>query len=438
MMEYKNTREFAVEADKNDTLKSFKNKFIIPQHNGKDTVYLCGNSLGLQPVDALKSIEQELKDWGTFGVEGHFQAKNPWYSYHESLMEPAANIVGARKNEVVHMNGLSANIHLLMVSFYRPTKTRFKILCEKKAFPSDQYILESQVKFHGYLPAEAIIEMEPRENEHNIRLEDILEAIEKNKESLALVFIGGVNYYTGQVFDMAAITIAGHAAGAIVGFDLAHAVGNIEMQLHNWQVDFAAWCTYKYLNSGPGSVGGIFVHENHANRPELPRFAGWWGHDKESRFAMEPGFKPMPGAEGWQLSNAPVFSMAIHKVSLELFNEAGMKALREKSVLLSGYLLFILKELIDKNKEACIEIITPEKENERGCQLSILFHKNGKKIFEHLTKEGVVVDWREPNVVRMAPVPLYNSFMDVFQFGKVLERGVVDSSLVDSIFNGKW
>jgi kynureninase len=424
MMEYKNSRQFAVEADQKDSLKAFKNKFIIPQHNGNNSIYFTGNSLGLQPVDALKSIEQELKDWGTYGVEGHFQAKNPWYSYHEALMQPAANIVGAKKNEVVHLNGLSTNIHLLMVSFYRPTKTRYKIICEKKAFPSDQYILESQVKFHGFDPTDAVVEISPRAGEHNVRLEDILQAIQENKNSLALVFIGGVNYYTGQIFDMETITKEGHKVGAIVGFDLAHAVGNIEMQLHNWQIDFAAWCSYKYLNSGPGSVGGIFVHEKHGGKNELPRFAGWWGHDKATRFDMEPGFKPMQGAEGWQLSNAPVFSMAIHKVSLEIFNEAGIKNLREKSVLLTGYLNFIVKDIIDKNIEADIEIITPQKVEERGCQLSILIHKNGRKIFEHLAKNGVIADWREPNVIRLAPVPLYNSFLDVFEFGEILEEGL--------------
>lgn len=423
-MEFQFTEEYARKQDDADPLKDFRNDFYFPETKAENCIYLTGNSLGLQPKSASAAIQQELDDWARFGVEGHFHAKNPWYSYHELLMKNAANIVGAREKEVVHMNGLTTNLHLLMVSFYQPTKSRYKILAEKKAFPSDQYVLESQVKFHGYSPEEAIIEVGPRDGEHIVREEDILKAIEENKDELALLFIGGVNYYTGQFFDIPGITRAAHDAGALVGWDLAHAAGNIPLQLHDWNVDFAAWCSYKYLNSGPGSVAGIFIHEKHGNNPSIRRFAGWWGYDKDSRFKMEPGFKAMSGAEGWQLSNAPVFTMAVHKASLEIFAKAGMERLRTKSEKLTSYLEFLIRVVSDKNEMTDFEVITPKEVERRGAQLSILAHGQGKSLFDKLTQEGVVADWREPNVIRIAPVPLYNSFMDVYNFARILQKGI--------------
>jgi kynureninase len=428
MVANKNSVEFARELDQADPLKSYRDKFHIPQFNGKDTVYFTGNSLGLQPKSTKAYIEQELNDWATFGVEGHFEAKKPWFAYHEFLTEKAAKIVGAKPAEVVVTHSLTTNLHLLMVSFYRPTKTRYKILCEKKAFPSDQYALESQVKFHGFDPADAIIEVAPRNEDHLITDQDILDTIRKHGNEIALVMIGGVNYYSGQLFDMETITRAGHEAGAVVGFDLAHAAGNVKLNLHNWQVDFAAWCSYKYLNSSPGGVSGMFVHQNHANKPELPRFAGWWGHDKEVRFLMEPGFKPMPGAEGWQLSNAPVLGMAAHLASLDIFDEVGMDKLIEKRIRLTTYLEDLILEVSAKHAAVCrFEIITPKEPSRRGAQLSILVHGKGKSLFDGLTKQGVIADWREPNVIRIAPTPLYNSFEDIYNFCQALEKSILEN-----------
>lgn len=423
---YQNTLEWAKNIDEKDPLKSFRNKFHFPVIDGKEVLYFTGNSLGLQPKSTKKYIDQELEDWSKWGVEGHFHAKNPWYSYHEILTPTLSKIVGANEKEVVVTHSLSTNLHLLLVSFYQPKGNRYKILCEKKAFPSDQYILETQVKFHGYAPEDAIIEVGPREGEHTIRHEDIIDAIEKHGDEIATIMWGGVNYYTGQFFDLKAITEAGHERGIVVGFDLAHGAGNVSLHLHDWGVDFAAWCSYKYLNSSPGGVSGMFVHERHAHKAELPRFGGWWGHDKENRFLMEPGFQPIPGAEGWQLSNAPVLGMAAHKASLDIFEEVGMEALRNKSEKLTSYLEFVIREISEKNKEKCqFEIITPAQKMERGCQLSILAHGQGKKMFDALTKEGVIADWREPNVIRVAPTPLYNSFEDVYRFGEILERSIV-------------
>ena len=414
---FENTLVFAKNLDKKDHLNSFRNRFFLPQHKGQDTVYFTGNSLGLQPKTTQASIQQELNDWAEFGVEGHFLAKNPWFTYHELLTDKMAKIVGALPKETIMMNQLTVNLHLLMVSFYRPTKTRFKILCEAKAFPSDQYALQSQLSFHGYTLEDALIEIEPHEGEYHIRQQAIYDAIETNKESLALILIGGVNYFSGQVFDMKAITTAGHKAGAIVGFDLAHAAGNIKLELHNWGVDFAAWCSYKYLNSGPGSVAGAFVHERHLQNKQLLQFAGWWGHEKETRFLMDKKFVPMSTAERWQLSNAPVLSMAACKASLAIFDEVGMEALIEKSHYLTAYLEFVVNE-INKQKNNCLQIITP-KEN-RGCQLSIIANGYGKTLYKQLMDKGVIPDWREPNVIRCAPAPLYNSFEDVYRFGAVL------------------
>jgi kynureninase len=428
MVANKFSLQFAQELDQKDPLKEYRNRFFIPQHNGQDTVYFTGNSLGLQPKKVKDYIQAELDDWAKHGVEGHFEAKKPWFSYHEFLTEKAAKIVGAKPDEVVVTHSLTTNLHLLMVSFYRPTQSRYKILCEKKAFPSDQYALESQVKFHGYNPKEAIIELEPRQGEHTLNDQDILDTISKHGDEIALVMIGGVNYYTGQLFDMKSITEAGHKVGAVVGFDLAHAAGNVKLNLHDWQVDFAAWCSYKYLNSSPGGVSGMFVHENHANKPELPRFAGWWGHDKSVRFLMESGFKPMPGAEGWQLSNAPVLGMAAHLASLDIFDEIGMDKLIQKRVQLTNYLEEIVQEISSKYSGICqFEIITPKEVERRGAQLSILVHGKGKALFDSLTKQGVIADWREPNVIRIAPVPLYNSFEDIYRFGDAMEKAIVGS-----------
>ena len=436
-MAYQNTLEYASNKDATDPLISWRDKFYFPMMNNKKVIYFTGNSLGLQPKTTQNYIINELEDWATFGVEGHLHARKPWISYHEQFAAPVSKIVGANPNEIVIMNQLTVNLNLLLVSFYRPTKNRYKILCEAKAFPSDQYAIASQVKFHGFNPKDAIIEVAPRDGEHCIHNEDIIQAIEKNKNSIALIMIGGVNYYTGQVFNMKAITEAGQKAGAVVGFDLAHAAGNVKLQLHDWNVDFACWCTYKYLNSGPGSVGGVFIHEKNLNNPDIPRFAGWWGHDKATRFKMEKEFMPLETAEAWQMSNAPVLSMAAHRASIDIFEEVGMDALVLKAEKLTGYLEFIIDDinkviLRDKSsretdtfkketKDGLLEIITPRDKNQRACQISILAHGRGKELFDKLTSEGVIADWREPNVIRCAPVPLYNSFEDVYRFGVILK-----------------
>lgn len=423
-MTFEFSKSWAANADQNDPLKKYRDQFIIPQHKKEPTVYFTGNSLGLQPKGAAEALKQELDDWGKYGVEGHFQAKNPWYSYHEMFAGPLSNLVGAKPQEVVAMNGLTTNLHLLMVSFYQPTAKRYKIICEGKAFPSDQYALESQVRFHCYDPDHAIIEIFPREGEHIIRPEDVLETIEANAEEACLLMIGGVNYYTGQVHDMKTITSAARNKGLVVGWDLAHGVGNVPLDLHDWGVDFAAWCSYKYLNSGPGSVSGVFVHQRHLKNKDLPRFAGWWGHDKDSRFLMEKGFNPIPSAEAWQLSNAPVLAMAVHKIALDIFMEAGLQNLREKSEKLTSYLEFVIQEVSHLSDKVKFEIITPDEVNQRGCQLSILCHGQGKALFQELSNKGVVADWREPNVIRIAPVPLYNSFTDVYRFGEHLKNSI--------------
>jgi kynureninase len=425
MVAYKSSIEYAQEQDENDPLRAYRDKFHIPVINGIETVYFTGNSLGLQPKSVKNYLDEELEAWKNWGVEGHFEAKRPWFSYHEFLADKIARVVGAKPIEVVVTHSLTTNLHLMMVSFYQPKGERYKIICEKKAFPSDQYALESQARFHGYDPSDAIIEVGPRPGEHLIHEEDIVRAIEEAGDSLAMVMIGGVNYYSGQLFDMKRITEAGHKVGAYVGFDLAHAAGNVKLELNAWGVDFAAWCSYKYLNSSPGGVSGMFVHERHANNKELPRFSGWWGHDKDTRFLMEPGFNPMPGAEGWQLSNAPVLGMAAHLASLDLFDEVGMDALIEKRRKLTDYLEFVIEAISERNKDRCeFEIITPKEQERRGAQLSILSHGMGKTLFDAITKEGVIADWREPNVIRIAPVPLYNSFEDVYRFGAILEKAI--------------
>jgi kynureninase len=419
-----NSLEYARKQDEQDDLRSFREHFLFPTIH-KDVIYFTGNSLGLQPKSTRAYIEQELNDWAKYGVEGHFLAERPWFSYHEQCTAKLAKIVGAKEHEVVVTHSLTTNLHLLMVSFYRPQGKRTKILCEAKAFPSDQYALESQVRFHGLEPKDHLIEIAPREGEHTINEEDIYRKIDELGEELALVMIGGVNYYTGQLFDMRTITEKAHAVGAIAGFDLAHAAGNINLSLHESGMDFAAWCSYKYLNSSPGGVSGIFVHERHANNPDLPRFAGWWGYDKSSRFMMEPGFKPMFGAEGWQLSNAPVLGMAAHLASLELFDEAGMQRIGKKRDAMTAYLEFVIEDVSQRNKERCtFEIITPKDRQKRGAQLSILVHGQGKALFDALSAQGVIADWREPNVIRVAPAPLYNSYEDCYRFGLALEKAI--------------
>lgn len=415
-----NTIEFAKELDDNDVLSDYRSRFHIPEINNKDALYFTGNSLGLQPKTTQEYIQQELDDWAKYGVEGHFNAKNPWVSYHKILSAPFANLVGAELDEVVAMNGLSVNLHLMMVSFYRPSPKRCKIICEAKAFPSDQYMLESQVKFHGLSPDDAIVEVGPREGEHIIRQEDILSKIDEVGDELALVFWGGVNYYSGQVFNLKEITKKAHSVGALAGFDLAHGVGNVKLNLHEWNVDFACWCTYKYLNSGPGSVSGVFIHSKHGADSNLPRFAGWWGHDESRRFLMEKEFVAMEGAQGWQLSNAPVFIMASCKASMDIFDEVGMDKLIEKSKKLTSFMEFMFNDISNRFPNCNFEIITPKEPDSRGCQLSILAHGQGKEMFDYLSQNGVVADWREPNVIRLAAIPLYNSFTDIFQLGQTI------------------
>jgi kynureninase len=413
-MKYQNTPEFAKNLDEQDELAPLRDKFVIPQHYGKDMIYLCGNSLGLQPKETAEEIAKQMYNWSNLAVEGWFDGDSPWMFYHKQLTKPLAGIVGALETEVVAMNTLTVNLHFLLVSFYKPTNTRYKILMEGGAFPSDQYAIESQVRFHGYEPKDAIIEIFPREGEDTLRTEDILQAISDNAAELALVMFGGINYYTGQFFDLEAITKAGHQAGAYVGFDLAHAAGNVPLQLHNWDVDFACWCSYKYINSSPGGISGAFVHEKHFNNTELQRFAGWWGYREDKRFEMKPGFKPQPGAEGWQVSCSPVLLLAAHKAALNVFNyEGGIEALRKKSLLLTGYLEYLIEEINNTRKKQIFKIITPKEPEKRGCQLSVVCD-NGKAIFDHLVSKGVLGDWREPDVIRLSPVPLYNTFEDVY------------------------
>lgn len=420
-MTYDSTPAFAAQLDAQDPLAAFRQEFHIPPGpDWKPSAYFCGNSLGLQPKGVQGALEQVLADWARLGVEAHFDGSSPWMPFHETLTVATARLVGAKPLEVVVMNNLTVNLHLLMVTFYRPTATRYKILMEGGAFPSDQYAMESQARLHGLAPDDVIVELLPRPGEYTLRTEDILAKIAELGDSLATVLMGGVNYYTGQAFDMAAITRAGHAVGAMVGFDLAHAAGNLHLELHGWDVDFACWCSYKYLNSGPGGTSGVYVHERFAHRPDLVRLAGWWGHDPTNRFQMKKGFRPMAGAGGWQLSNAQIFPMAIHRVSLEMVDRAGgMAALRRKSEQLTGYLEHLINELnLPKSK---LETITPADPAQRGCQLSLLVHERGRELFDFLAAQGIIADWREPNVIRLAPVPLYNSFEDVHRAGMALQ-----------------
>jgi len=429
-MRFENTLEFAQNLDNQDELKQYRSEFIFPKVNDKQVIYFTGNSLGLQPKRAKNYVDEVMNDWANLAVEGHFYADKPWWDYHERFAAPLSEIVGAKPTEVTVMNTLTVNLHLLMVSFYQPSATKYKIICEEKAFPSDQYMFQSQLDFHaralGFDPKEALVEIKRREGEHNIRLEDILTTIEEVGEELALVLIGGVNYYTGQVFDMKTITAAGHKQGAFVGWDLAHAAGNIHLELHNWGVDFAAWCSYKYMNSGPGNASGCFVHEKHHQDASLPRFAGWWGHNKERRFKMEPKFDPVHGADGWQISNLPILSLAPYLASVTLFAEVGMPKLIKKRNLITAYLEFILKDIDAEIDSTAFEIITPANQEERACQLSVYLHGQGRNLFEYLMKNGVITDWREPNVIRLAPVPLYCSFEDMYNFGQLLKKGILE------------
>jgi kynureninase len=418
-MQFQQSRAFALELDAKDTLASFRDAFLIPEQGGKPVIYFLGNSLGLQPKSTASLLQQVMDQWQHWGVEGFFRGDQPWLQYHDTLTEPLSRIVGAKPEEVVVMNSLTVNLHLMLVTFYQPTAKRNKILCEAKAFPSDQYTLETHVKQRGLNPDEVIIEVKPRDGEVLIRQEDILDAIQKHGEELALVFWGGVNYYTGQVFDMEGITKAARSVGAKVGFDLAHAAGNVVLQLHDWNVDFACWCSYKYLNSGPGAIGGVYIHERYHDDKSLHRFAGWWGYNKQTRFKMQPGFDPVTSAEGWQLSTPSPLLYAAHKASLDLFEAAGMKALNEKGKQLSDYLLFLLQDLDKDSAKPLVKILTPG--SDKGCQVSILMQQHGKLIFDRLSEQGVFADWREPDVIRVAPVPLYNTFEEVWQFVSILK-----------------
>lgn len=420
-MIFKNSLEFAQSLDANDELRTYRDEFHFPKVNGKQVIYFTGNSLGLQPKRTKLYVDEVMSDWANMAVEGHFYSDKPWWDYQERFALPLSEIVGAKPSEVGVMNTLTVNLHLLMVSFYNPTPKKYKIICEEKAFPSDQYMFQSQVKFHGFDPKDAIVEIKRREGEANIRLEDVLSKIEEVGSELALVLIGGVNYYTGQVFDMKTITAAGQKQGAYVGWDLAHAAGNIKLDLHDWNVDFAAWCSYKYMNSGPGNASGFFVHEKHHNDKELNRFAGWYGHNKERRFKMEPDFDPVHGADGWQISNLPILSLAPYLASVEMFAEVGMDKLIAKRNLITAYLEFVLHEIDNELDGAEFEILTPSNQDERGCQLSVYLHGQGRELFERLMKNGVITDWREPNVIRLAPAPFYCSFEDMYDFGQILK-----------------
>ena len=420
-MNFQNTLAFAQSLDQADPLRELRQDFLFPKQNGKPFIYLCGNSLGLQPKTARQVLETQLNNWQNYAVEGWFEGETPWMFYHKALKKLMAPIVGASPAEVCPMNTLTVNLHLLMVSFYKPNAKRFKIIMEAGAFPSDQYAIESQVRFHGYDPATAIIEVAPKAGEHTLKTADILSAIADNGEEIALVLFGGVNYFTGQWFDMEAITKAGHAAGAIVGFDLAHAAGNVPLQLHDWDIDFACWCSYKYQNAGPGGISGIFVHEKHFSDQSMNRFAGWWGYQEQQRFKMEKGFVPEAGADGWQVSCTQVMPMALYYASLQTFEKAGfMSPLRDKSMALTAYLFYVVAEVNKELGSEQYQVITPDTAADRGAQVSIIAKQNGKAVFQELVANNVLGDWREPNVIRLSPVPLYNSFEDVFTTGTLL------------------
>lgn len=419
--EFRIDAEFAREMDSADELDGFRERFHIPvTADGIEILYFTGNSLGLMPKTARSFVDQELEDWQSLAVEGHLHAKHPWLPYHEFLTGQMARIVGAKPIETVVMNSLTVNLHLLLMSFYNPSGKRTKVVIEKGAFPSDQYAIESQVRFHGLDPQKTLLQLAPREGESTLRTDDIVETIERNGDEIAVILLGGVNYYSGQAFDMKTITEAGHRVAAKVGFDLAHAVGNLELNMHDWDVDFAVWCSYKYLNGGPGAVAGAFVHESFAHSFDLCRLAGWWGHDKESRFLMGPEFRPIPGAEGWQISNPPILQMAALRASLDIFDEVGMTVLREKSQKLTGYLEFLVDQIGDDR----ISIITPRDPAQRGCQLSVRVKGGDRSLHQRILSQGVSVDWREPDVIRVTPVPLYNKYAEVYRFAEILKNSL--------------
>ena len=421
-MQFQNTLAFAQQLDANDPLSAFRKQFIIPSESGKEKIYFLGNSLGLQPKRTQQYVQQIMYGWATHGVEAFFQADEPWMDYHDALTKTLSTVVGCLPHELSVMNNLSVNLHLMLVSFYRPQGKRIKILCEAKAFPSDQYMMETHVKHYGYNPADAILEIKPRQGEHTIRNEDVLQMIVQHKEELALVLLGGIHYYSGQLFDMQTITQLAQQAGAKVGFDLAHAVGNVELQLHNWHVDFACWCSYKYLNSGPGAVGAVYIHEQYHKDETMNRFAGWWGYEKATRFKMEKGFKPIQNAEGWQLGTPAMMMMASHRAALDLLQEAGWQKTNQKRKLLTAYLWYVLDEVNALQSKPVIEFITPRNEHEHGCQISMNMLERGKEVYNELMKQGFFVDWREPSVIRLAPVPLYNTFEEVWKFGACLKK----------------
>jgi kynureninase len=415
-MQFEANAVFAEKMDREDTLAGFKSRFHFPQHHGSNVIYFCGNSLGLQPKSVDDAIETELASWREMAVGGYFGGKNPWLTFHQTCIPALAKWVGANENEVTVMNALTVNLHLMMLSFYRPSEKRYKVMMEAGAFPSDQYAIETQVRHYGFEPEDAIIEISPRAGEKLLRTEDVLQAIREAGDSLALTLFSGMNYYTGQLYDMKSITETAHNMGAYVGFDLAHVVGNVPVLLHDWQVDFAVWCSYKYLNGGPGAVGGVFVHQKHATQSATPRLGGWWGNDEKIRFKMEKGFVPKPDASGWCMSTSQVFNTVCLKASLELLEEASPKALRTKSKLLTGYLQYLLEQLKNLN----FEIITPLQEEERGAQLSLFFKERGREIHDAMITNGIIVDYREPGVIRVAPAPVYCSFTDVYRFFEIL------------------
>ncbi|GAC1589627.1 MAG: kynureninase [Ginsengibacter sp.] len=421
-MQFENSLKFANELDESDPLKKFRSRFYIPIINGKESIYFTGNSLGLQPKAAQDKVLNIMEDWANYGVEGHFTGKQPWSTYHDQLPPKLTKLTGAKPEELVVMNFLTVNLHLMFGTFYKPDKQRYKILCEKKAFPSDQYAFYSQAKLHGLNPDDVIIEVSPRVGEYHLRTEDILTCIKLHADSLCIIMFSGVNYYTGQFFEIKEITNAAHQVGAKCGFDLAHAIGNVELELHEWNVDFAVWCNYKYLNAGPGAVGGAFIHEKFIRNFNLDRMAGWWGHDKASRFQMGEKFIPIDSAEGWQLSTPPAILMALLATSLEIFEEAGFENIIEKSKKQILYLLYLLDNLNCTLPEARVTVITPNES--RGNQSSILFKTDGKKIFDALKSKGVLCDWREPNVIRVSPVPLYNTFTEIFEFVEIIKKVV--------------
>lgn len=418
--DFRDDLAFATALDQADELRDYRSQFLFPKHtDGSDAIYFCGNSLGLQPRTTRDRVNEELDDWARLGVEGHLHARHPWLPYHEFLAESTARLAGAKPTEVVVTNSLTANLHFLMVSFYRPTKSRYKILIEGDAFPSDKYAVAAQARFHGLNPEEAVIELRSKSGDPVIPTNEILDLIRTQGSEIALILLGGVNYYTGQAFEMEKIARAGHEAGCVVGFDLAHGMGNLVLNLHDWQVDFAAWCSYKYLNAGPGAVGGIFVHEKHHTDASLPRFNGWWGHNKKTRFTMPSQFDAIPTAEAWQLSNAPVLSMAALRASMEIFDSAGIERRIAKARRLTAYMEWLLQPILQKHG---MRIITPTDPEQRGSQLSLQTGENGKSLHEKLTANGVICDWREPDVIRIAPAPLYNSFEDCWRFAEILRN----------------